>query len=91
VNEHQAFDTVLEGMERISNLICRYAVFEALYLNPQLKVYMGLKRALTELYEAVLKYLSKVKRFYAKRSAGMSSHSSKIQIAFPYYGLRRVY
>ncbi len=74
VSDHQAFDIILEGVERISNLICRYAVFEALYLmNPQLNSYEGLQKALTGLYESVLKYLLEVKRFYAKPLASTSS------------------
>jgi hypothetical protein len=66
VNEHQAFDLLYEGLERISCLICRYAIFEDLYLDPQLQSYPGLEKALTVLYVGVLKFLAKAKRFYAK-------------------------
>jgi hypothetical protein len=68
VNENQAFDLIIEGMERISSIICRYAIFEDLYLDPQLKSYLGLEKALTVLYVGVLKFLAKAKRFYEKRT-----------------------
>lgn len=65
---------VLEGLERISGLISRYAIFEDLYLKPQLKSYSGLERALTNLYVRVLKFLAKARIFYAKSSASKLVH-----------------
>ena len=77
VSEHQAFDVVIEGLERISSLISRYAIFEDLYLEPQLKSYSGLEKALTVLYVGVLKFLAKARRFYAMRTASeLHFHSS---------------
>lgn len=71
MNERQTFSTVLEGMERISNLISRYAIFEDLYLDTRLRVYAELKKALTELYNRVLKYLSEAMRFCNKSTTGI--------------------
>jgi HD superfamily phosphohydrolase len=88
IAEQQTFDAILEGMERISNLISRYAIFEDLYLHPQLKSYTGLERALTELYRRVLKYLSKAKRFYSKSTSGMPRLSSLNLMELPCHGLR---
>lgn len=69
LTDHQTFGAVVEGMERISNLISRYAIFEDLYLNPELKSYDGLERALIELYLRIFKYLSKAIKFYKKGTA----------------------
>lgn len=88
VIEQQTFDAILEGMERISNLISRYAIFEDLYLHPQLKSYTGLEAALTELYRRVLKYLSKAKRFYSKSTSGMPRLPSPNVIKLPCHRLR---
>lgn len=72
LTDHQTFGAVVEGMERISNLISRYAIFEDLYLNPELKSYDGLERALIELYLRIFKYLSKAIKFYKKGTASIS-------------------
>src|ERR1700722_13408879 len=88
VIEQQTFGAVLEGMERISNLISRCAIFEDLYLHPQLRSYTGLEKALTELYRRVLRYLSKAKRFYSKSTTGMPHLSSLNLIESPGHRLR---
>ncbi|OCK79032.1 hypothetical protein K432DRAFT_300680, partial [Lepidopterella palustris CBS 459.81] len=67
--DQQTITGVFDGMELISNLIGRYAIFEQLYLNTQLKTYTGLEKTLVELYKRVMEYLSKAKRFYSRSTA----------------------
>jgi hypothetical protein len=67
---------MVDGIELVSNLITRYTIFEKLYLRPiaGLENEDGLKGQLTQaiikLYVAVLKYLSKARRYYGRGTAG---------------------
>lgn len=72
VNDTQTFGAMAEGVEFISNLITRYAIVEQLYLQKPLTAKDQLIKAITKLYAAVLKYLSKANRFYGRNSAGES-------------------
>lgn len=66
-----------EGMEFISGIITRYAIFEKLY--PQTSTGSAVKaeaeqqlsEALCKLYSTVLQYLSKAKRYYTLNTAGI--------------------
>jgi hypothetical protein len=78
LTDHQTFGSVVEGIERISNLISRYAIFEELYLNPELKSHDGLEQALVELYLRIFKYLSEAIKFYKKGTTSMSQPSTDI-------------
>jgi hypothetical protein len=55
-------------MELVSNLITRYAILEKLYLHTTIGIKSAAKKqlvkAILELYTAVLKYLSKARRYY---------------------------
>ncbi|KAI9888993.1 MAG: hypothetical protein M1814_006051 [Vezdaea aestivalis] len=68
VNDVETFGCVLEGMELVSHLINRYAIFEKLYLRKELLITDQLRRALIRLYSAVLRYLARAKRFYSQGS-----------------------
>ena len=78
LTDHKTFGAIVEGMECISNLISRYAIFEDLYLNPELKSYDGLERALVELYLRIFKYLSKAIKFYKEWATSKSQLSADI-------------
>ena len=73
VNDAQTFGAMAEGVEFISNLITRYAIVEQLYLQRVSIAKDQLIKAITKLYAAVLKYLSKANRYYGQNSAGGSS------------------
>ena len=60
---------MVEGMELISNLITRYAIFEDLYLQRTSTVVDQLSQSLVNLYAAVLKYLSEARRYYSQNTA----------------------
>lgn len=66
-----------EGMEFISGMITRYAIFEKLYLRTsegsatKSEAEGHLNEALCKLYAAVLQYLSKAKRYYIRTTTGI--------------------
>ena len=61
---------MIEGAASVAEMICRYAVFEELYLRSTSHATDELKRALVQLYTAILIYLSKVKSYYDQNTAG---------------------
>jgi hypothetical protein len=76
VNDSQTFGAMVEGVELVSNLITRYAIFEKLYLQTvtrseaEAEGKKQLAQAILKLYIAVLVYFSKAKRYYSRHTAG---------------------
>jgi hypothetical protein len=76
VNDSQTFGGMVDGIELVSNLITRCTIFETLYLQPKIvcenedELKEQLMQALIKLYIAVLKYLSKARRYYGHGTAG---------------------
>lgn len=70
VNDQQVFGAMAEGLELVSNLITRCAVWEDLYLMKQSAMQDQFIEALIKLYEAVLIYLGKAGKYYKQNSAG---------------------
>ena len=68
VNDAQTFGTIAEGVEKVSRLIARYALFEAVYLPKAGKTFsatqLKLSEALVSLYSAILIYLARAGRYY---------------------------
>ena len=62
------------GLEYVSSLIVRYAIFETLYLRHASVARQYLSDAIIRLYAAVLTYLSKARRYYAQNTAGIAVH-----------------
>ena len=60
---------MVQGMELVSNLITRYAIFEDLYLQRTSTVADQLSQSLVNLYAAVLKYLSEARKYYSQNTA----------------------
>lgn len=73
INDTETFGAMAEGVEFVSNLITRYTIIEQLYLQNLSTAKDQLMKAITKLYAAVLKYLSKADHFYRRTSAGESS------------------
>jgi hypothetical protein len=67
---------MLEGMELVSNLITRYAILEKLYLRTTIGIRSAaqnqFEKAILELYAAVLRFLSKSRHYYDRKTYGMS-------------------
>lgn len=68
---------MVEGIELVSNLITRYAIFEKLYLRTATGLEAGaegrdqLAQAILKLYTTVLKYLSNAKCYFSRHTSGV--------------------
>jgi hypothetical protein len=60
---------VIEGAASIAEIICRYAIFEDVYLQSTSPATDELTRALIQLYAAIVIYLSKAKSYFNQDSA----------------------
>lgn len=81
MNEAQSYAVVLEGVEKISNLLVRYEIHERLYLGANREATKHLEGLLIGLYVLVLSFLAKAKRFYTKSSASKCSLNYHLRIA----------
>jgi hypothetical protein len=63
----------VEGLAEIAELICRYAVIEALYKQAASKADEGFKRAVVKLYASILGYLSKANQYFKQETASQCS------------------
>src|SRR5436190_20995629 len=72
VNDVQIFGAMVEGMELVSNLITRSTILEKLYLHATAGTNSTAKdqlvKAILELYIAVLRYLSKARHYYDRKT-----------------------
>ena len=68
LNDAQTFGAIAEGVETVSRLISRYAIFEVAYLQPSnhtpSKAQKMLSEAMVSLYSAVLTWLARAGRYY---------------------------
>ncbi|RDW62024.1 hypothetical protein BP6252_11457 [Coleophoma cylindrospora] len=73
VNDCQTFGSMCEGIERISNMIPQYTVFELIYLRDDIPATSSIKdtlqASLVRLYAAILTYLSQAQRYYSQNTA----------------------
>lgn len=63
VSDSNKLSAVVEGLVRIAECICRYAVIEGFYIQRTLKATRELERTLVKLYAAILICLSKAKHY----------------------------
>ena len=66
---------MVESAAFIGEIICRYAVFEDVYLQYPSAATDELRRALVRFYAAIMIYLSKVRRYFEQSSASSFRHS----------------
>ena len=59
---------MLEGIEFVSNLITRSAIFESLYLQAVSPATDQVAKSVVNLYAAMLRYLSCAKRYYVRNT-----------------------
>ncbi len=64
VSDTQVFGATVEGLETISHLITRYAIFEDLYMRRDTAARGELESTLTGLYAEVLIFLAKAKKYF---------------------------
>ncbi|KAH6665987.1 hypothetical protein B0J14DRAFT_678599 [Halenospora varia] len=69
VNDSDKFAFVVESAASIGEIICRYAVFEDVYLHSPSPTTNKFRRALVKFYAAIMVYLLKVKSYFEQNSA----------------------
>jgi hypothetical protein len=69
VNDFNKFAFVVEGATSIAEIICRYAIFEDIYLQSPSAAADELQRALVKFYAAIMIYLSKAKSYFDQNTA----------------------
>jgi hypothetical protein len=69
VNDFVKFSFVMEGAALIAEMICRYAIFEDVYIQSVSPADHELERALVHFYAAILVYLSKAKSYFEENTA----------------------
>ena len=77
VSDKNIFAAMVDGLETISRLITRYAIFEDLYILRDSATRSDLEVALTGLYADMLVFLAKAKRYF------QTSAASKFWLASP--------
>lgn len=66
----ETFDAVVEGLERISSVVARCAIIEALYLPAKSDAEALLEEELLKLYAGVLSFLCEARRYFQKSALG---------------------
>ncbi|KAL8645974.1 MAG: hypothetical protein Q9210_006409 [Variospora velana] len=94
VNDVQTFGAVAEGLELVSSLIARCALYEQLYLSRPSTLRSDLEATLVRLYTAILLYLAKARRYYTKKTdhilaASVIDTSESVQAALASIALER--
>lgn len=75
-NDTHKLALVIEDLAWIAELICRYAVTEALYMQSTSRADQGLERAVIKLYASILGYLSKVKQYFEQGTTSQCTPST---------------
>ncbi|KAH8817009.1 hypothetical protein F5884DRAFT_748483 [Xylogone sp. PMI_703] len=75
VNDSQIFGAMIEGLEVTANLISRYSLFEALYLQSDSSATNRLRRSLVSVYASILIFLGKTLHFYNQNVAARFAKS----------------
>ena len=66
--DSEKLGVIFDGIEMITNMIGRYAIFEELYLREQTKATDTLKPAIIKLYASMLTFLAEAKHYYAQKT-----------------------
>ncbi|RDW58400.1 hypothetical protein BP5796_12330 [Coleophoma crateriformis] len=74
VDDIDQFAFVFESAASIAEIICRYAIFESLYLQSSSPATDEFRKALIKLYAAIIMYLSKVHGYVKQNSAVRGSN-----------------
>lgn len=66
INDSESFAAMVDGVEEITNIIARCAVFEAVYLKQPTSATIHLKASLVALYASVLMFLDTAYTYFGK-------------------------
>lgn len=75
MTDQHCFESTVHGLELISLIIARYAVFEALYMRKASLVDVGLESELANLYTKILIFLANGVKYFNQSTAGESDSS----------------
>lgn len=65
---------MVEGATSIAEMICRYSIFEDVYLQSPSAATNELQRALIKFYAAIMTYLSKARSYFDQNTASEFSN-----------------
>ncbi len=78
MNSIEAFDAVVEGLEKATAVIARCAIVESLYLeHGHSEAQKALEKYLIKLYSAVLGFLCRAKDYYERSLMSMAPASNE--------------
>ena len=80
VNDKRAFGETIENLEAVSNLITRYAILEALYLQRESEASDKLEDMIIRLYAEILTFLAKARKFF--QSSAKSKRFPSLMTSF---------
>ena len=78
VNDINKHASIIEGLARTAELICRFAIVEKLYLQSTSEAAKELERTVVKLYSGILGYLSKARRYLEQGTARIHALSAKV-------------
>lgn len=84
VQEDTQYGLVVEGAEKVANIVTRYRIIERLYLAKQYEATIQLQDHITDLYVVALKFLVKAKKFYLMNTASQYKENIGDRLR-PYY------
>ncbi len=75
ISDTHVFGSTISGLETVSHLIARYAIFEQAHGQRQTAASTELEPFLTELYAQLLTFLAKAKKYFQTPTAGEECHA----------------
>ena len=70
ISDKEVFGNTIEGVETISHLVSRYAIFEDLYMQRKTAASGELEVLLVGMYAEILIFLAKAKKYFQTSTAG---------------------
>ncbi|KAH6680268.1 hypothetical protein B0J14DRAFT_648647 [Halenospora varia] len=69
ISDNENFAAMIEGLERVTNAITRYAIFEDIYSRQRTSASDQLKTSLVSLYASILTFLANCHRYFGLNTA----------------------
>ncbi|ETS85593.1 hypothetical protein PFICI_03618 [Pestalotiopsis fici W106-1] len=68
INESEEFAAMIDGLQEVTNVIARYAIFESIYLQQHTSATEHLEASLVALYAAVLSFLGEADAHFGRNT-----------------------
>ncbi|RFU26917.1 hypothetical protein B7463_g9416, partial [Scytalidium lignicola] len=69
INDNEIFAAMIDGLERVTNVMARYAIFEDVYLRQQTMASNHLKSSMIALYASILTFLARSYKYFGQNTA----------------------